>query len=120
MTPTEELFWKIYNSKDEEDLDLVIASDPDIFKQENWKPLGENFSNYSIVKNQQSNPIAALIEKVTNGIDAILTRRCHEEGIAPDSANAPQSMDEALAKFFPKHLDWILNQTGNGKQKNFR
>lgn len=29
---------------------------------------------FGIVRNQQSNPIAALVEKVTNSIDAILTK----------------------------------------------
>jgi hypothetical protein len=114
MTPTEELFWKIYNSKDEEDLDLVIASNPDIFKQDNWKPLGANDSNYSIVKNQQSNPIAALIEKITNGIDAILTKRCLESGIVPSSQDAPQSMEEALNKFFPSNKNWDI---GSNRRK---
>jgi hypothetical protein len=108
MRVEEQLFWDIFRAKDEEELDKVIASNPDIFRQENWKPLGQNDSNYSIVKNQQSNPIAALIEKITNGIDAILTKRCLESGIAPNSPEAPQTMDEALNKFFPSNKNWDI------------
>jgi hypothetical protein len=40
---------------------------------------------FGIVRNQQSNPIVALVEKVTNSIDAVLMKRCYEEGIDPSS-----------------------------------
>lgn len=102
------LFLKLYNAKDEEDVDKVIERYSTLFNdQENWKPLGDNKSNFSIVKNQQSNPIAAIIEKITNSIDAILTKRCLEEGIDPRSEKAPQSMDEAVERFFPNN-NWDL------------
>ncbi|MAY21203.1 MAG: hypothetical protein CMC74_00285 [Flavobacteriaceae bacterium] len=68
------LFFKLYNSKDEDDLLDIINTYSIIFDDSNWKPLGGNFSNYGVVKNQQSSPIAALIEKVTNAIDALLTK----------------------------------------------
>lgn len=55
----------------------------------------------------QSNPIAALVEKVTNSMDAILMRKCIELGIDPKSKDAPRSMDEAVDKFFPKN-NWDL------------
>ena len=102
-----DLFFEFYKAKDEEDVDAIIdkystyLDDP-----ENWHPLGDNKSNFSIVKNQQSNPIAAIIEKITNSIDAILMKRCIEEGIDPVSKDAPQSMEEAIDWFFPdKHWD---------------
>jgi hypothetical protein len=104
---SQSLFIKLFEAKDEEELHNIIEAEAEIFKKENWKPLGGNYSNYGVVKNQQSNPVAAIIEKVTNSIDAILTKRCIEAGIEPSSSQAPQSMEEAIEKFFPNH-NWDL------------
>jgi hypothetical protein len=41
-----------------------------------WKFLGNMPNNQSIVHGQQSTPTAALVEKFTNGLDAILLRHC--------------------------------------------
>ena len=65
-----------------------------------WHPLGRNESNFGIIENQQASPIAALIEKVTNSIDAILLRRCLEQRIDPKSTRAPSTMSEAIERFF--------------------
>lgn len=101
------LFNEIYSSKDEDELTQVINKYPDIFDVGNWKPLGDNRSNYAVVKNQQSNPIAALIEKITNSIDALLTKKCLESGIDPTSTLAPKSMEKAIDSFYPNN-DWDL------------
>lgn len=103
-----ELFEKLYLAEKESDVDRIIDEHADIFKQENWFPYGNTDSNYSIIENQQSNPIAALIEKLTNSIDAILMKRCYEEGINPKSDNAPQSMEQAVERFFPDNKNWDL------------
>ena len=105
----EELFWLLYKAKDESDVYDLIQENPSIFdNDDNWRPLGNNKSNFSIVKNQQSNPIAALIEKLTNSIDATLMRRCYEEGIDPKGKTAPDTMQEAVEQFFPNHKNWDL------------
>lgn len=76
-----------------------------------WKPLGGNDNNYGVIENQQSSPIAALIEKITNSIDATLMRKCHELGLNPKSHDAPQSMDEAIKLFFKnEHHSWHLGE----------
>jgi Histidine kinase-, DNA gyrase B-, and HSP90-like ATPase len=103
-----ELFLALYNSETEESLENFINSNPDIFQPANWFPIGGNESNYGIIENQQSNPIAALVEKVTNSIDAILTKKCLESGVEPDSLQAPRSMEEAIKLFFPEHKNWDL------------
>ena len=109
QTNFEELFSSLYNAKDEEEIEKLIESNTDIFKDSNWKPLGNNFSNYGVVKNQQSNPIAALIEKLTNSIDALLMKRCFENGIDPKSSTAPKTMEEAIQKFYPNN-NWDLSE----------
>ena len=74
-----------------------------------WNPLGDNQNNFGVIENQQASPVAALIEKVTNCIDAILTRRCFEEGIDPKSGDAPRTMAEAVERFFAStYKSWHL------------
>ncbi len=105
-----QLFLRLYEAKDENSVHAIVAEYDDLFGDSNWKPLGGNQSNFSVVKNQQSNPVAAIIEKVTNSIDAILTKRAHEERIDPKSSDAPQSMEAAVATFFKDHKNWDLQQ----------
>lgn len=109
----EELFWQLYNCKNEREVDRLIKQRTELFAPANWYPLGpnlgENQSNFSIVENQQSNPVAALVEKLTNAIDAILVRRCYELGIQPESkGDAPDSIENAVQRFFPNYKDWDL------------
>lgn len=65
-----------------------------------WKPYGDIQNNRSIVSNQQSSAVAALVEKLVNSIDAVLTAECYRRGVDPKSSNAPQSMREATQEFF--------------------
>jgi hypothetical protein len=64
-----------------------------------WKYLGNMPNNESIVLNQQSTAAAALVEKFTNGQDALLMRYCKAKGINPRSEEAPDSMSDAVDKF---------------------
>ena len=69
---------------------------------ENWRPYGGRDKNWDTVGNQQSSPVGALTELITNGIDAILLRKAKEAGITDlRSPDAPQSMFEAVNRFFP-------------------
>ena len=104
----EELFWQLYKCKTEQEVDKLIRQRPDVFAQSNWHPLGGNSDFFGVVENQQSSPVAALVEKLTNAIDAVLMRRCYEEGIDPKSADAPGSIEEAVQRFFPEHSNWDL------------
>ncbi len=115
-----ELFNKLYFAPTEQDVESIIVANPVFFKQENWHPLGDNSSNFGVIENQQSNPIAALIEKVTNSIDAILMKRCYEENIDPKSDAAPKSMDEAVKKFFPDHKQWDLTSFRKKQSENIQ
>jgi hypothetical protein len=65
-----------------------------------WRYLGNMPNNQSIVHNQQSSPGAALVEKYTNGLDAILLRHCKARGIDPRGPEAPQSMADAITTWF--------------------
>ncbi len=112
----EELFWLLYNAPNEDEVDDILRKHPDVFDPSNWTPLGNLDNNFGVVENQQSNPVAALVEKITNSIDAILMRKCLEANIDPRSEQAPRSIQEAITRFFPEARDWNLGR-GEVSQK---
>ncbi len=65
-----------------------------------WKAIGNMPNNQSVVHNQQSTAAAALVEKVTNGIDALLMRKVRAAGIDPRGDDAPIGMNKAMDKFY--------------------
>lgn len=105
-----ELFFSLFNAGTEKELNAFINKNPEIFNNSsNWKPLGGNENTFGVIENQQSSPIASLIEKLTNSIDAMLMKRCLEMGIDPKSDDAPQNINEAKDYFFPLHkTEWDL------------
>ena len=115
-----QLFKELYFAQTENDVDKIINAHPYIFKPENWYPLGGHENNFGVIENQQSAPIAALIEKITNSIDAILMKKCLETDIDPKSDLAPKSMEEAKVKFFSNHRDWDLSQARSRQAENIQ
>ncbi len=119
----EDLFWKLYNASREEEVTDIIEAHPDIFSSDNWEPYGGGGvgeSNFSVVENQQAAPVPALIEKVTNSIDAILMKKCRQEGIDPTSEKAPNSIDEAVERYFPNCSNWDLPGTRAEQAKDIQ
>jgi len=91
----------LYSASTEAGIESVIGVPSSVLSDPTkWFPLDNNESNFGIIENQQSSPIAALIEKITNSIDAILMRRCYELGIDPKSPDAPMNMSDAIERFF--------------------
>ena len=109
----EDLFAALLHAQTEQSVDDLLRANSIILSSGcGWHPLDGNESNFGVIENQQSSPIAALIEKITNSIDAILMRRCYEAGIDPKSPAAPKSMQEAIHKFFhPENQTWYLSPT---------
>ena len=116
----DQLFDKLYFAQTEDDVDKIINTHPNIFKPENWFPLGGNDNNFGVIENQQSTPIAALIEKITNSIDAVLMKKCLEAGINPKSDQAPKSMEEARTSFFPNHGKWDIPSFRNQQAESIQ
>lgn len=104
----EGLFWRLFRCPVEADVQNTLRETGLLNSPSNWRPYGGNDNNYGVVENQQASPIPALVEKITNGIDAILERRCLEEGIDPKSSDAPGSIEEGVARFFPDQKNWDL------------
>jgi hypothetical protein len=65
-----------------------------------WHPLGDNEGNFGQVGNQQDEGTPALVEKIVNSIDAVLMGECYAANVQPDSPSAPQSMQQAVERFF--------------------
>ncbi len=95
-----ELFYELLRADGEKDVSaaLVRGGYPDDSSQ-HWEPLGKLENNFSIVGNQQENPTGALVDKLINGIDAVLMSECFRAQINPESSEAPQSMSEAVDRF---------------------
>lgn len=65
-----------------------------------WRLYGDSESNYSTIGNQQSRPDAALVEKLVNSVDARLMNECLVRRIDPEGPQAPQAIQQAVARFF--------------------
>lgn len=69
----------------------------------NWKPYGGNTNNAGTFENQQSSSENALVEKLTNGIDSLLTLECRRRGMDPEdrsNSSVPQDIPSAIRDFY--------------------
>lgn len=64
-----------------------------------WRPFGDTENNFGSIGNQQSDAVAALVEKLINSIDSRLMGLAGVMGVANDSKDCPQDMRQAIAKF---------------------
>lgn len=100
MDPSE-LFDKLVQAETEDAVEAILDTAGYLGDDESiWQPLGDFENNFGAVGNQQSDPTAALIEKVINGIDAVLMAKCFELGIEPEGPDAPPTMAAAVERFF--------------------
>ena len=98
------LLTELLEAENEEAVIAALESRNLLKAMDRWCYLGNMPNNQSIVHGQQSTPAAALVEKFTNSLDAILMRRCKANAIDPRSSNAPQSMSKAVETFFGDDL----------------
>lgn len=96
----EELFWELYNAHCEDEITKIVSENAILANSENWKPYGDNKGNFGTFEGQQKHPVPALIEKITNSIDAILMKECLMKGLNPKSREAPSSMWKAVELFY--------------------
>ncbi len=96
----EKIFWELYNANSESEVEKIIKKYEIFHNDDNWKPYGGNKGNFGTFESQQNHPVPALIEKITNSIDATLIKDCKLNGIDPKSNDAPKSMSEAVELFY--------------------
>jgi hypothetical protein len=94
-----EILLKLLKAATQDEVTELINTHP-FFKNVKWVPYGNQENNAGTIKAQSPDPIGALVEKITNGIDALLIRMCWNKGIDPTSPEAPQSQNEAIKNFF--------------------
>lgn len=64
-----------------------------------WHPVGDRENNYGQI-NIGSDPGHALIERVTNAIDAVVEYEAARRGVESGNGNAPQTPREAVEEWF--------------------
>lgn len=102
FTPTQvrELCLKLLRADHEKDV-VDILTDVGLWNNlDSWRLFSDMENNYSTIGNQQADAVAALIEKLINAEDARLVNACCIAGVDPEDSTAPQSMREAVARFF--------------------
>ena len=85
-----------------------------------WRLFSDNDNAFSVIGNQQAEAVAAFIEKVINSVDARLVDACRLAGYDPEDPHAPNSMREAVARFFegkthPKQADGRIAEWPDSK-----
>lgn len=91
---------RLLNAESEQEVIRALESEGYWKSDEAWQLLGGKENNFSLVGNQSEDPVAALVEKFVNAVDAVLMRECLIRGIDPESTQAPKSRTTALEEFF--------------------
>lgn len=122
METIQDLFWKLYSAESEEEVCKIVNTNSILNDPKNWKlygskQYGENFGNFGTFEGQQYHPIPALVEKITNSIDALLMKECINERIPMKSDKAPKSMSDAVERFFGIK-DGDFSEVGSGKRRD--
>ena len=102
------LFMRLLNAGTEREIQAILDAEGLSSDASKWTPYGDNESFFGVIENQQAHPVPALVEKVTNGIDAILEKKVLQDGLDVRSPAAPRSVREALDRYFPDHRNWDL------------
>jgi hypothetical protein len=121
---TEKLCHDLIHADDEEEVVTILKSAGYWDDPEAWRDLGDNENNYAAAGAQQTDSVAALVEKLVNSADARLMNACLEAGINPESSEAPQSVREGVARLIEKspapekeHTGKILGWTAEERQQ---
>jgi hypothetical protein len=111
------LFTRLLDAGTEDEVQAILDAEGLASDDTKWTPYGDNEAFYGVVENQQAHPIPALVEKITNGIDAILEKKVLEAGLDIRSKEAPASVREALDRYFPQHRNWDV---GDARRRQAR
>lgn len=103
-----EILDALLHAENEVDVEKVLKRAGYGFDVESiWRPLGDMENNFSTVGNQHPEATGALVEKIINGVDAVLMAECFRAGIDPEGNTAPSTMTDAVQHFF-KVKDGLL------------
>jgi len=94
------LCYELYSAESEQEVIKLLSNYSLWNNSANWVNYGNVDNNVATIGNQTTNPEAALVEKFTNSIDAVLMKDASLRNIDPKSRKAPQSMDAAMELFY--------------------
>lgn len=114
-THEKELCLRLLRAETEEEVVSVLQSKGLWDDRSLWRPYGDITNNRGVVGNQQSSPVAALVEKLVNSIDAVLIAECLRQGVDPASRDAPQTMQAAAKRFLNIPEGRVQNLDANGR-----
>ena len=110
-----ELCVKLAKAESEEEVITLLKKEGYWDNPDVWKNFGDNENNFATIGNQQSRPEAAIVEKLINSVDAVLMAECLSRHIDPAGEKSPQSISEALEKFFKIPEGKLTNISANAR-----
>ena len=96
-----ELLLSLVEAESEAQVHAVLGAF-DLLQNELWVPYGGVPNNSGAFLNQQSSARGALVEKVVNSVDAVLTAEAHRAGDF-ETSNLPATMFEASERYLGIH-----------------
>lgn len=114
---SKDLCLELLHSDSEKEIEQILRKYDLWFHEGNWRLLSDSPTNWSTVGNQQADPVPALIEKLVNCIDTTLISACLQNGIDPKSPEAPETMYDAVEKFFNVPNGELGDISGNERSK---
>ena len=73
-----------------------------------WRYLGDTENNYSSIGNEQSHPVASVVEKIVNSFDAVIMNNAKEMNIDLESILDPVATKQQIMKYLiEKHSDSV-------------
>ncbi|GAB5416063.1 MAG: hypothetical protein Crog4KO_13520 [Crocinitomicaceae bacterium] len=82
-----------------------------------WRDYGDQDNNSGTMGAQQSRPETALVEKIINSVDSVLTAECIKYGDDPKGENAPRDIRSAVEKYFDIPTGMLSNVTPTERTK---
>ena len=110
-----ELCVKLAKAESEDEVITLLKKEGYWDNPDVWKNFGDNENNFATIGNQQSRPEAAIVEKLINSVDAVLMAECLSRHIDPAGEKSPQSISEALEKFFKIPEGKLTNISANAR-----
>lgn len=107
----------LVSSNSEQEVINILSSKGLWDNESAWRLYGDKENNYSTIGAQQSRPEAALVEKLINSVDSVLTSECLNNNINPESLDAPKTIRKAVSQFFGIHNGMLYNITPSERTK---
>ncbi len=100
------VFLDLYQATTERQLEAALRKHKLIRKQGAWQPIDDDEQMAAVIASRQVSPIGAIVEKLTNSMDALLLRRCAKSKIATEGEGVSSVMENILTTAYPARDKW--------------